>query len=83
MKTAQHEAISVVPNAEADSPQHEFVSDTFRASSTDIEEVREGMRRLGMDPAKREGKRERDAKGEGLVLLKVIVAKEVEEEISG
>jgi hypothetical protein len=38
------------------SPTHEFVSDTFRASSSDLEEVREGMRKLGMDPAKRNGK---------------------------
>lgn len=34
----------------ADSPTHEFVSDTFAASSQDLEEVREGMRKLGLDP---------------------------------
>lgn len=33
-----------------DSPTHEFVSDEFRASSRDLEEVREGMKKLGMDP---------------------------------
>nr|CAD7262149.1 unnamed protein product [Timema shepardi] len=39
----------------SDSPAHEFVSDTFRASSSDLEEVREGMKKLGMDPDKRNG----------------------------
>lgn len=34
----------------SDSPLHEFVSDTFRATSQDIEEVREGMKKLGLDP---------------------------------
>nr|CAD7430816.1 unnamed protein product [Timema monikensis] len=37
----------------SDSPAHEFVSDTFRATSSDLEEVREGMKKLGMDPDKR------------------------------
>ena len=37
-------------NASADSPTHEFVSDTFVASSQDLEEVREGMRKLGLEP---------------------------------
>ena len=32
----------------ADSPSHEFVSDSVRASDTDIQEVREGMKKLGM-----------------------------------
>ncbi|XP_050452068.1 synapse-associated protein of 47 kDa isoform X4 [Cataglyphis hispanica] len=36
----------------ADSPGHEFVSDTMRVSDTDLEEVREGMRKLGMQPPK-------------------------------
>ncbi|XP_050452066.1 synapse-associated protein of 47 kDa isoform X2 [Cataglyphis hispanica] len=38
----------------ADSPGHEFVSDTMRVSDTDLEEVREGMRKLGMQPPKEE-----------------------------
>uniref|UniRef100_A0A1B6KKR3 BSD domain-containing protein n=1 Tax=Graphocephala atropunctata TaxID=36148 RepID=A0A1B6KKR3_9HEMI len=33
-----------------DSPSHEFVSDNFRPSSQDLEEVREGMKKLGLDP---------------------------------
>ncbi|XP_046746362.1 synapse-associated protein of 47 kDa isoform X5 [Diprion similis] len=33
-----------------DSPGHEFVSDTMRASDMDIQEVREGMKKLGMQP---------------------------------
>ncbi|XP_025269587.1 synapse-associated protein of 47 kDa isoform X2 [Camponotus floridanus] len=41
-------------NALADSPGHEFVSDTMRVSDTDLEEVREGMRKLGMQPPKEE-----------------------------
>jgi len=36
----------------ADSPGHEFVSDTMRVSDTDLEEVREGMKKLGMQPPK-------------------------------
>ncbi|XP_063242693.1 LOW QUALITY PROTEIN: synapse-associated protein 1 [Bacillus rossius redtenbacheri] len=43
----------VSQHAACDSPNQEFVSDTFRASSSDLEEVREGMRKLGMDPGKR------------------------------
>lgn len=39
-------------SALADSPGHEFVSDTMRVSDTDLEEVREGMRKLGMQPPK-------------------------------
>lgn len=39
-----------------DSPSHEFVSDTFRASSTDLEEIRHGMKQLGIEPEKRNGK---------------------------
>lgn len=31
---------------------HEFVSDSVRASDTDIEEVRAGMEKLGMKPKK-------------------------------
>ncbi|EFN84541.1 Synapse-associated protein of 47 kDa, partial [Harpegnathos saltator] len=38
----------------ADSPGHEFVSDTMRVSDTDLEEVREGMKKLGMQPPKEE-----------------------------
>lgn len=45
--------VLVPESTSTDSPTHEFVSDTFRASSSDLEEVREGMRKLGMDPAKR------------------------------
>ncbi|KAH0955438.1 hypothetical protein HN011_007095, partial [Eciton burchellii] len=41
-------------NALADSPGHEFVSDTMRVSDTDLEEVREGMKKLGMQPPKEE-----------------------------
>ncbi|XP_076303815.1 synapse-associated protein 47kD isoform X2 [Lasioglossum baleicum] len=41
-------------NALADSPGHEFVSDSMRVSDTDLEEVREGMRKLGMQPPKEE-----------------------------
>ncbi|XP_046426857.1 synapse-associated protein of 47 kDa isoform X2 [Neodiprion fabricii] len=37
-----------------DSPGHEFISDTMRASDTDIREVREGMKKLGMQPPKEE-----------------------------
>lgn len=48
--------VLVPESTSTDSPTHEFVSDTFRASSSDLEEVREGMRKLGMDPAKRNGK---------------------------
>ena len=36
----------------ADSPSHEFVSDSVRASDTDIQEVREGMKKLGMQSTK-------------------------------
>jgi len=41
-----------MPNSStiAESPTHEFVSDTFVASSQDLEEVREGMRMLGVEP---------------------------------
>lgn len=39
-------------SALADSPGHEFVSDTMRVSDTDLEEVREGMKKLGMQPPK-------------------------------
>ncbi|XP_069695989.1 synapse-associated protein 1 isoform X2 [Periplaneta americana] len=42
--------VLVPESTSTDSPTHEFVSDTFRASSSDIEEVREGMKKLGMDP---------------------------------
>ncbi|XP_072748967.1 synapse-associated protein of 47 kDa isoform X3 [Anoplolepis gracilipes] len=45
--TSSHSAL-------ADSPGHEFVSDTMRVSDTDLEEVREGMRKLGMQPPKEE-----------------------------
>ncbi|XP_054270717.1 synapse-associated protein of 47 kDa-like isoform X4 [Macrosteles quadrilineatus] len=38
-------------DTEADSPNQEFVSDNFRPSSQDLEEVREGMKKLGLDPA--------------------------------
>ncbi|KAL0118795.1 hypothetical protein PUN28_009453 [Cardiocondyla obscurior] len=41
-------------SALADSPGHEFVSDTMRVSDTDLEEVREGMKKLGMQPPKEE-----------------------------
>ncbi|XP_046746361.1 synapse-associated protein of 47 kDa isoform X4 [Diprion similis] len=37
-----------------DSPGHEFVSDTMRASDMDIQEVREGMKKLGMQPPEEE-----------------------------
>ncbi|XP_043494182.1 uncharacterized protein LOC122519078 isoform X2 [Polistes fuscatus] len=39
-------------NTLADSPGHEFVSDSMRVSDTDLEEVREGMKKLGMQPSK-------------------------------
>lgn len=39
-------------SALVDSPGHEFVSDTMRVSDTDLEEVREGMKKLGMQPPK-------------------------------
>lgn len=45
--------VLVPESTSTDSPTHEFVSDTFRASSSDLEEVREGMKKLGMDPANR------------------------------
>ncbi|KAK7869302.1 hypothetical protein R5R35_012868 [Gryllus longicercus] len=48
----EHDVL-VLEQAPTDSPTHEFVSDTFHASSSDIEEVREGMKKLGMDPDKR------------------------------
>lgn len=38
--------------ATADSPSHEFVSDSVRASDTDIQEVREGMKKLGIQSPK-------------------------------
>nr|KAF7416653.1 hypothetical protein H0235_011184 [Vespula pensylvanica] len=41
-------------NTLADSPGHEFVSDSMRVSDTDLEEVREGMKKLGMQPSKEE-----------------------------
>ncbi|XP_054000430.1 synapse-associated protein 1 isoform X2 [Hylaeus anthracinus] len=41
-------------SALADSPGHEFVSDSMRISDTDLEEVREGMKKLGMQPPKEE-----------------------------
>ncbi|KAG7199936.1 hypothetical protein KM043_014372 [Ampulex compressa] len=41
-------------NTLADSPGHEFVSDSMRVSDTDLEEVREGMKKLGMQPPKEE-----------------------------
>lgn len=46
------EPLSYVPESStsAESPTHEFVSDTFVASSQDLEEVREGMRMLGVEP---------------------------------
>ncbi|XP_076676316.1 synapse-associated protein 47kD isoform X3 [Andrena cerasifolii] len=39
-------------SALADSPGHEFVSDSMRVSDTDLQEVREGMKKLGMQPPK-------------------------------
>jgi len=50
--------VLVPESTSTDSPTHEFVSDTFRASSSDLEEVREGMKKLGMDPANRNGHHE-------------------------
>ncbi|XP_076176482.1 synapse-associated protein 47kD isoform X2 [Ptiloglossa arizonensis] len=41
-------------SALADSPGHEFVSDSMRVTDTDLEEVREGMKKLGMQPPKEE-----------------------------
>ncbi|CAD1479250.1 unnamed protein product [Heterotrigona itama] len=41
-------------NTLADSPGHEFVSDSMRVTDTDLEEVREGMKKLGMQPPKEE-----------------------------
>ncbi|KAK9303561.1 hypothetical protein QLX08_004785 [Tetragonisca angustula] len=41
-------------NTFADSPGHEFVSDSMRVTDTDLEEVREGMKKLGMQPPKEE-----------------------------
>ncbi|RZF34920.1 hypothetical protein LSTR_LSTR011414 [Laodelphax striatellus] len=43
-------AVSNSAAAAADSPLHEFVSDTFSASTQDLEEVQQGMKKLGMDP---------------------------------
>lgn len=43
---------SRVSSSTIDSPGHEFVSDTVRPTDTDIEEVREGMKKLGMQPPK-------------------------------
>ncbi|KOX73750.1 Synapse-associated protein of 47 kDa [Melipona quadrifasciata] len=39
-------------NTFTDSPGHEFVSDSMRVTDTDLEEVREGMKKLGMQPPK-------------------------------
>ncbi|XP_031834808.1 synapse-associated protein 47kD isoform X3 [Nomia melanderi] len=39
-------------SALVDSPGHEFVSDSMRVTDTDLEEVREGMKKLGMQPPK-------------------------------
>ncbi|XP_076620315.1 synapse-associated protein 47kD isoform X2 [Colletes latitarsis] len=50
-------------SALADSPGHEFVSDSMRVSDTDLEEVREGMKKLGMQPPKEE-EWERDLEAE-------------------
>ncbi|XP_031834807.1 synapse-associated protein 47kD isoform X2 [Nomia melanderi] len=41
-------------SALVDSPGHEFVSDSMRVTDTDLEEVREGMKKLGMQPPKEE-----------------------------
>lgn len=35
--------------ADSDNTSHEFVSDSFRPSSQDLEEVREGMKKLGLE----------------------------------
>ncbi|XP_043281514.1 synapse-associated protein of 47 kDa isoform X4 [Venturia canescens] len=48
------EAASKVLEPSKDSPSHEFVSDSVRATDTDIKEVREGMKRLGMQNGKEE-----------------------------
>ncbi|XP_066585734.1 synapse-associated protein 1-like isoform X2 [Prorops nasuta] len=41
-------------SALTDSPGHEFVSDSMRVTDTDLQEVREGMKKLGMQPPKEE-----------------------------
>ncbi|XP_017884209.1 synapse-associated protein of 47 kDa isoform X2 [Ceratina calcarata] len=51
-------------SASADSPAHEFVSDSMRVSDTDLEEVREGMKKLGMQPPKAEEDWERELEAE-------------------
>ncbi|XP_012351072.1 synapse-associated protein of 47 kDa isoform X3 [Apis florea] len=51
-------------SALADSPGHEFVSDSMRVSDTDLEEVREGMKKLGMQPPKAEEDWERELEAE-------------------
>lgn len=38
-----------------DTPSQEFVSDNFRPSSQELEEVREGMKKLGLDPPPSKG----------------------------
>lgn len=50
----QKEAEKEKDSPMADSPSHEFVSDSMRASNTDIEEVKEGMKKLAMQSAKGE-----------------------------
>ncbi|XP_046984757.1 synapse-associated protein 1-like isoform X2 [Schistocerca americana] len=62
-KPQPHE-VPVAEQAPADSPSHEFVSDTFQASSRDLEEVREGMKKLGMDPDKRNEEWEKELEAE-------------------
>ncbi|KAK3926214.1 Synapse-associated protein of 47 kDa, partial [Frankliniella fusca] len=50
--------------ANAESPTHEFVSDTFAASTQDLEEVREGMRKLGLEPLPKEEDWEKELEAE-------------------
>ncbi|XP_012251191.2 synapse-associated protein of 47 kDa isoform X3 [Athalia rosae] len=49
-----NDTTAAISSAVETSPAHEFVSDTMRASDTDIQEVREGMKKLGMQPPKEE-----------------------------
>ena len=38
-----------VTSSHVDSPDHEFVSDSYQASSKDLEDVRAGIKSLGVD----------------------------------
>lgn len=60
-------SVSYIPDPAADSaesPTNEFLSDTFAASSKDLEEVREGMRKLGLEPPPKEEEWEKELEAE-------------------